>query len=79
MTPHQCGISAPVPQTSFYRQTSGGITKYQLFSHANNQELNNKIQTSAKCAAGSLSSVKLSSSSGLKWNYYQTSEKSDGE
>ena len=32
VTRHQYGISALVPQTSFYRETSGGLIKRQLFS-----------------------------------------------
>ena len=35
VTRHQYGISALVPQTSFRRETSGGVTKCRLFSQAN--------------------------------------------
>ena len=35
VTLHQYGISAVVPQKSFSRETSDGITKNWLFSHAN--------------------------------------------
>ena len=34
VTRHQNGISALIPQTSFRRETSGGLAKYQLFSEA---------------------------------------------
>ena len=36
MTRHQYGISALVPQTSFRGETSDGLAKCSLFSHANN-------------------------------------------
>ena len=35
VTSHQYGISAPVSQTSFGRETNGSIAKCQLFSQAN--------------------------------------------
>ena len=35
VTRHQYGISVVVPQKSLSRETSGGITKNWLFSHAN--------------------------------------------
>ena len=34
---HQYGISALVAQTSFRRETSGGVAKYRLFSQATNK------------------------------------------
>jgi len=34
VTPHQYGIFALVPQTSFHREASGGILKYWLFLRA---------------------------------------------
>ena len=35
VTRHQCGISVLVPQTSFRKETSGGVAKCRLFSQAN--------------------------------------------
>ena len=39
---HQYGISALVPQTSFCRETSGGVTKCWLQSQANNNWFHHK-------------------------------------
>ena len=43
MNDHQYRTSAVVPQTSFRRETSGGITKYQLFSQARAQDIHQNI------------------------------------
>ena len=34
VTRHQYGISTVIPQTSFRLETSGGVMKCRLFSHA---------------------------------------------
>ena len=38
MTRHRYGISAPVSQTSFGGETSGGVAKCRLFSQAKSKE-----------------------------------------
>ena len=40
MTCHQYGISALLPQTSSCRETSGGVSKCQLFCQAKNNSVN---------------------------------------